>query len=95
MTATSGADSGNDDEEEDGSLGLDWKPQRGSRTKDRDEAPTAEYFSYTSLTVNFACIFAHRRHKYVQKSVSLLVLQLQTPVDVQPCFALILYLPPS
>ena len=32
MTATSGADSGNDDEEEDGGLGLDWKPQCGSRS---------------------------------------------------------------
>ena len=34
MTARSEADAGNDDEEEDGSLGLE--PQRGSRTEDRD-----------------------------------------------------------
>ena len=40
MTARSGADSGNEDEEEeDGSLGLE--PQRGSRTDVRDEAPNS------------------------------------------------------
>jgi len=37
MTARSEADSGNDVDEEDGSLLL--KPQRGSWTEDRDEAP--------------------------------------------------------
>jgi len=37
MTARSQADSGNDDDEEDGSLGLE--PQRGSWTEDRDEVP--------------------------------------------------------
>ena len=39
MTArSSGADSGNDDEEEDGVWGTVGAP-RGSRTEDRDEAP--------------------------------------------------------
>jgi len=44
----------------------------------------------TSLTVNFACIFAHKRYKYAEKSVGLLVRHLQTPVDVYQCFTLIL-----
>ena len=77
MTARSGTDSGNDDKEEDGVWG--WSPSgvHGQRIVMKSQVPTVEYFS---LTVNFACIFVHKRYKYAEKSVGLL--HLQTPVDV-------------
>jgi len=85
MTARSGADSGNDDEEEDGVWGCS---PAGFMDRDKDEVPTVEYFS---LTVNFACILAQKCYKFAEKSVGLLELStVQTPMDVQPCFALIL-----
>jgi len=81
MTATSG----NDEEEEDGDLG-DWIGSPSGFTVGQRigmKPPTVEYFYFSG---NQFCL--HFR----TKSVSLLVLQLQTPVDVQPCFALILSL---
>ena len=81
MTATSGADSGNDVDEENRGLGVGLEAPAGFTVGQRIgmKPPTVEYF-YVSDN-QFACIFAHK------VSQRLLVLQLQTPVDVQPCYA--------
>jgi len=59
MTATLGADSGNDDEEEDGGLGVGLEAPAGFMVgqRIRMKPPTVEHFYFSD---NFACIFAHK-----------------------------------
>jgi len=55
-----------------------WSPQQGSRTVlllegfEVKPPPLWKLDIFTYLTVNFVCIFAHKRYKYADKSVCLL-----------------------
>jgi len=56
-----------------------WSPSGVHGQTIAMKPPKVEYF-----------YFSDKRYKYAENSVGLLVLHLQTPINVQPCFALIL-----